>query len=132
MKSKLLKTFFVSILFICFLLISAKSYANTVFDELSNNIFRLHILANSDSSDDQELKLKVRDAIIEYMSDLTKDCKTKDDVILKVSNNIEKFYIIANEIIKENGYNYSVNIDIRKLLFSNKILRKYLNASRLI
>lgn len=132
MKSKLLKTFFVSILFICFLLISAKSYANTVFNELSNNIFRLHILANSDSSDDQELKLKVRDAIIEYMGDLTKDCKTKDDVILKVSNNIEKFYIIANEIIKENGYNYSVNINIRKLLFSNKILRKYLNASRLI
>lgn len=122
MKTKILKIFLIIFLLICFLLITAKSYANSVFKELSNNIFRLHILANSDSNEDQALKLKVRDKIIEYMESLTKDCTTKEEVITKVVNNIDKFYVIANNTIQENGYDYSINIDIRKFLFSNKIL----------
>ena len=55
------------ILFIAFFIINAHSYAINVSNGLSSNIFRLHILANSDSEEDQALKLKVRDAILQYM-----------------------------------------------------------------
>ena len=72
MKSKLLKIFVIISLFFLFLFITVKSYANTVSSELSDNIFRLHIIANSNSDEDQELKLKVRDEIIKYMESLTR------------------------------------------------------------
>ena len=72
MKSKLLKIFIIISLFFLFLFITAKAYANTVSSELSDNIFRLHIIANSNSDEDQELKLKVRDEIIKYMESLTR------------------------------------------------------------
>ena len=55
------------ILLISFIFISISSYAHTISQDLSNNFFRLHIIANSDSTEDQNLKLKIRDNIIEYM-----------------------------------------------------------------
>ena len=58
-------------LLITFIFISLSSYAHTISEDLSENFFRLHILANSDSEKDQSLKLKVRDNIIEYMNSLT-------------------------------------------------------------
>ena len=42
-------------------------YAEDVNAGLSQNLIRLHVIANSDSDADQALKLQVRDAIIEYM-----------------------------------------------------------------
>ena len=65
---KLFKRLLVLIfLFICYTFICAFSYANTISEELSNSVFRLHILANSDSEEDQNLKLLVRDNVLEYM-----------------------------------------------------------------
>ena len=39
-------------------------------DDISNELFRLHILANSDSEEDQELKLKVRNRVLDYTNTL--------------------------------------------------------------
>ena len=48
-----------------FLILNLVSYTNYVFAGLQDNIFRLHILANSDSEEDQALKLAVRDSVID-------------------------------------------------------------------
>lgn len=119
-NSRLFKFFMLLFLFIIFLFITAKSYANSVSSKLSDNIFRLHIIANSDSEKDQDLKLKVRDSIIEYMENLTQNCQTKDEVISIVNSNINEFYDIAEQTIKSNGYNYSVNIEIGNFYFPTK------------
>lgn len=119
-NSRLFKFFILICLFIAFLFITAKSYANSISGELSENIFRLHIIANSDTNDDQELKLKVRDSIIEYMENLTQDCKTKDEVISIINSNIDNFYNIAKKTIEDNGYNYSVNIEVGNFYFPTK------------
>ena len=42
-----------------YIIFCAQSYSNAVSSELSNSVFRLHVLANSDSEEDQQLKLKV-------------------------------------------------------------------------
>ena len=55
------------LLLIAFLIVNIKYYASAVSGDLKENIFRLHIIANSDSDEDQELKLKVRDSVISYM-----------------------------------------------------------------
>ena len=87
---------------------------------LSNNIFRLHILANSDSEEDQALKLKVRDAILQYMETLNTANQDKQSVIELSKNHIEDFKTIAKKIIQENGYNYSVSAEIGNFYFPTK------------
>jgi stage II sporulation protein R len=122
MKNYLSKLLLIFLLLIAFIFISAKSYATSIMNDLSNNIFRLHIIANSDSDEDQNLKLKVRDQIISYIKTLTKDCENKDEVVSITSDNLKVLANIAKNTIIENGYNYNVTVEIRKLLFSDKIL----------
>lgn len=120
MKTRLFKTIFIILLFILFIFISSNSYANSVFNNLSSNIFRLHIVANSDTKEDQELKLKVRDEIINYLKQNTKNCKSKDEVIKITSQNIKELQKIAIETIKENGYDYNVTLEIGNFYFPTK------------
>lgn len=108
------------ILITIFLFISITSYANTVSDDLSDNFFRLHILANSDSNEDQTLKLKVRDKIIEYMNSLSYSNLTKSEAIELTKSNLQNFKEIAQKTILEEGYNYSVNLEIGNFYFPTK------------
>lgn len=114
------KIFYLSILFASFLLISLISYANSVSEDLSDNFFRLHILANSDSNEDQELKLKVRDKIIEYMETLSYSGLTKNEAISLTTSNLQEFKKIAEKTISDEGYNYSVNLEIGNFYFPTK------------
>lgn len=117
----LLKKFIVLLsLFAIFFIITAYSYAENISNGLSEDIFRLHILANSDSNEDQSLKLKVRDEIIKYMKDLTKDSYSKEVVIQKSYEHIEEIKKIAQKVILENGYNYDINIEIGNFYFPTK------------
>ena len=106
------------ILILGLILFSAQSYAKTISSDLSNNFFRLHILANSNSAEDQKLKLKVRDKIIEYMNN--HNFTSKADAIYYVKNNLSELYKIAKNTINDNGYNYSINIEVGNFYFPTK------------
>ncbi len=103
-----------------FLIFSAYSYASTVNENLSDNVFRLHVIANSDSKGDQDLKYKVRDKLIEYMKSITSNIENKEEVINIAYNNIENFQKIAEQVIKENDFNYPVKIEIGNFSFPTK------------
>lgn len=120
MKKHIKNFFIICILFISFVLVTATSYANSIFNDLSTNIFRLHIIANSDSSEDQLLKLKIRDSIINYMKIATKNANSKEEIINFCKNNLDEFKNIAIQVIKENGYEYDVNIEIGNFYFPTK------------
>lgn len=91
-------------------------------ENISQEVFRLHILANSDSDEDQSLKLKVRDKILTESESLFINCKNLNDVINVSKNNINYFKKLANECIKENGYNYETKVYVDKEYFNT---RKY-------
>ena len=105
---------------VAFLLLSAYSYVNAVSNNLADNVFRLHVIANSDSEEDQNLKYKVRDSLIGYMNTLTNDMNTKDEVIKIAGKHIQDFKDIAQNVVKENGYNYEVNVEIGNFSFPTK------------
>lgn len=109
----------ISLLFL-YTLLSAFSYANTVSKDLSKNVFRLHVLANSDSEEDQQLKLKVRDALLSYMNTLSSNCNTKEEAIQIATQHQNEFQTIAENVIVENGYNYPVQIKINNFYFPTK------------
>ena len=77
-----------------------------------DNVLRLHVLANSDSNEDQTLKLEVRDRILEETATLFKDCKTKDEAREAVESNLDKIREIAEQTVREAGYDYSVSVSL--------------------
>lgn len=91
-------------------------------ENISNEVFRLHILANSDTNEDQSLKLKVRDEILKSGESLFINCNSLDEIISVSSNNVDYFKNVAENCIRENGYNYNVNVYVDKEYFNT---RKY-------
>lgn len=110
----------VLILFTFFVFVSAISYVSAVSNNIADSVFRLHVIANSDSNEDQELKYKVRDAVLEYMNSITIDCSSKEESIQIAKEHEDEFYKIAKQTIEENGYDYSVNIKIGNFNFPTK------------
>lgn len=103
-----------------YIIFCAQSYSKAVSSELSNSVFRLHVLANSDSEEDQQLKLKVRDALLSYMNTLSSNCNTKEEAIQIATQHQNEFQTIAENVIVENGYNYPVQIKINNFYFPTK------------
>lgn len=78
----------------------------------SESVVRIHIRANSNSEYDQDIKLKVRDEVVEYISDKINGCKSSDEVLNILGNNLSNLEEVADEILHSNGYTYSSSASI--------------------
>ena len=121
---KIFKRIFVFLLIISLSFIPFAVYSETVsareIEELSHNFFRLHIRANSDSEEDQELKLKVRDDILAYTTKLLSSCADKTEAMKLVSANTEKIEQITKKRIVEEGRNYGARASVRSEYFERR------------
>ena len=119
-SSKLRKLSLLAFLLFIYIFICAQSYVFAVSNNLSEAVFRLHVLANSDSTEDQSLKLKVRDSLLNYMNNICSNCSTKAEAISLVNEHQQEFHQIAENTISENGYDYPVKINIGNFYFPTK------------
>ena len=106
--------------FVFFLIFSAYSYASSISSDLSKSVFRLHVIANSDSDEDQSLKLQVRDKLLDYMNSITANVSSKDDAIKIAQDHQKDFQIIAEQTILDKGYSYPVTVEIGNYEFPTK------------
>ncbi len=100
--------------------IYAFSYVQAVSTDISNSVFRLHVIANSNSDEDQNLKYKVRDNLLKYMNTICKDCSSKEEAISVASMHEDDFKQIALETIKNEGFSYDVKVEIGNFEFPTK------------
>lgn len=100
----------ISVLLIAFLYVAPTKEDFSLYDK----VIRLHVLANSDSEEDQALKLKVRDGILDTVASLTQDCSTKDEAEKMLSENSDAIQREAERVLLENGSSYDVNVVIGK------------------
>ncbi|MCI8345383.1 MAG: stage II sporulation protein R [Clostridia bacterium] len=103
-----------------YIFISAISYVTAVSSELEDSIFRLHVIANSDTKEDQNLKYIVRDKLIEYMNSISLNAKNKEEAMKIANMHIDDFNEIARQTIIDNGYNYDVHVEIGNFSFPTK------------
>ena len=75
-----------------------------------DSVVRLHVLANSDSEEDQALKLKVRDALLERTAPLLSPCTSREEACAALEAHMDELQQIAEEIIRAEGYDYPVTI----------------------
>lgn len=120
MKKNLKMVIILSILLFAYISICAISYAQNVSSDIANSVFRLHVIANSDSQEDQNLKYKVRDNLLNYMNLICKDCSSKQEAIEIVKQNKQIFEQIAIDTVEEQGYSYPVEVTIGNFEFPTK------------
>ncbi len=82
--------------------------------------FRLHIIANSDTDDDQQIKLMVRDAVLDLTSEDMLACTNSQDAQEYIENNLEIIEKTANETLTENGLDYSAHAEVGTFHFPEK------------
>ena len=81
-------------------------------EKIYESVVRLHVLANSDSDEDQALKLKVRDAILAYTSPKVIDSESREEAIEILKNELDEIEKISEQVVKEQGYAYSVEVTL--------------------
>ncbi|MBR5783258.1 MAG: stage II sporulation protein R [Clostridia bacterium] len=87
---------------------------------VSQSVLRFHIVADSDSARDQQLKLLVRDGIAELTDTLFADSENKEQAIVVARENIHLLTDKATEILRAKGCNDSVRVEIKNLYFPTK------------
>ena len=104
---------------LCAIFLSFSDF-NADCEDLRHNVLRLHIIANSDSQEDQALKLKIRDRILENSQDIFEDSKTTNDAIIIAKEKIPFFEKIANEVIIEEGFKYNATASLGDSFFETR------------
>jgi len=89
-------------------------------ENISDQVFRLHILANSDSAEDQQLKLKVRDEILKKGETVFAFSNSLEETIELCKNNIALFQQTAEQCLKNNGSDYEVKVYVDKEYFNTR------------
>ena len=99
-------------------------FLNAPKQDLSSNLFnkiiRFHVIANSDTTFDQNLKLKVKDKILEYISPKLKDSKNIQQSREILRENNKQIVAIAQNVVKQSGYNYTVESTLSRENFPIK------------
>lgn len=92
---------------------------------IASKILRFHVLANSDSVGDQEVKEKVRDAVGVYLQPLLAGADSLEETKQIIGENMEGIETISRQTLKEYGYDYPVKVCITRTDFPEKSYGAY-------
>ena len=96
------------------------------YDDIQDNLIRFHVIANSDTDEDQNLKLKVRDKVVEALSEKLSNVNSLEEAENVLKENIDYVNEIAKEVIEENNYTYEVNTMLSYENFPDKVYGDYI------
>ncbi len=89
-------------------------------EDISGEVFRLHILANSDSQSDQDLKLKVRNRVLSFTEELYKNAPDLNSAEELTFEKLRQIADVAKDEVIKNGYDYSVRAEIGNMSFDTR------------
>ena len=117
MRKKLLKielSIFIALIVCC--IFNINSFSKEC-ENIRGKMLRMHVIANSDTVEDQELKLKVRDAVLTAGKDLFDGSVTAENAKNKIVPNVKLLEEAALKTIADEGFDYKVNISVAKEYF---------------
>ena len=90
------------------------------YDEVKDSLIRFHVIANSDNEEDQNLKLKVKNKVIDYLYPYLNDSQSLDESRQIIKDRMEEVKKLAEEVIKDNNYEYSIQVELSRENFPDK------------
>lgn len=109
----------VAIAIIISLILNIAGFAYTC-DDIRKNVLRLHVIAASDSDEDQALKLKVRDAVLKEGADIFNGSVNIDNAVQKITPEIERLTGVAEDVVRQSGFDYDVKITLSREYFNTR------------
>jgi stage II sporulation protein R len=102
--------------------VNKNDYQNRVlnYDEVKDSLIRFHVIANSDNDDDQNLKIKVKNKVIEYLYPYLNDSKSLNESRQIIKDRMQEVKKLAEEVIKENNYKYPIQTELSRENFPEK------------
>ena len=101
-------------------LVSFTGFA-TQCEDIPDRVLRLHILANSDSEEDQALKLKVRDRIVTESAGLFDQVTDRESARAVVEKNMDALREAAQDEVYRQGYSYPVSMELTHMYFTTRV-----------
>lgn len=99
--------------------------AKDMQQDIATKVLRFHVRANSDSKEDQDLKLKVRDAIGSLMAPKLKNVNGLAECEKIAQNNMKEIVDTANKVVKSCGYDYPIEVYLKNVDFPDKTYGEY-------
>ena len=88
--------------------------------DIPGEVFRLHILANSDSESDQALKLKVRDRVLSFTEELYRGAASKEEAEELTAAKLQAIADVAADEVRKNGCDYPVKAELTNMSFTTR------------
>ena len=89
-------------------------------ENLARKMVRLHVIANSDSEEDQALKLQVRDSILDYTAGILEQAENQTEAERRLTSALPEIERLAAEKIDAEGYAYGVTARLEQVAFPHK------------
>ena len=101
------------------LVVSLCGFSGTCAD-IRDKVVRIHVLANSDTEEDQALKLRVRDAVLLAADGLLEDCADREQALERIEARLPELTAAAQEQIAADGYAYPVQVHLCRMYFTTR------------
>ncbi len=105
-------------------LFSFASFAGAC-EDIEDKVLRLHILANSDSQADQELKLKVRDEVLKISPEIFGDSASKEEALQSAREKLPAIIKAAESVVRDEGYSYNVSAEVVNDKFNTRVYENF-------
>ena len=108
---------------ICFLIAALVWTGGLIADRarLRRELIRLHVVAASDSQEDQTIKLRVRDAVVESLREEMKNLKDVDQAKIYLQENLPKIELLANRVLQDAGCEDRATVQLCVEEFSKRV-----------
>lgn len=100
---------------------SAQITTTGISPAVTDDVIRLHILADSDSDRDQAIKLALRDVLLPYLNAATLGAKTKEDALIQLTAQCAFLTDIANAFLAKQNTSYTATVSVENLYFPIRI-----------
>lgn len=102
------------------LVLSFGTYLEKQQQDIAGTMIRLHVKANSNSPEDQHVKLLVRDAVLEFAENKLSGCRDRSDAFRVLQENLSGIVQAANEVLLEVGVSDRAGVTLERELFSTR------------
>ncbi|MDO4810429.1 MAG: stage II sporulation protein R [Eubacteriales bacterium] len=120
MKKSKLKTWEIAVLLALATVLLWGAWTAHSQDALARKMIRLHVIANSDSEQDQVLKLQVRDIILDQATAILEEADNMAQAVQKLEQSLPDMESIAAKEINDRGYHYPVTARLEETEFPTK------------
>lgn len=89
-------------------------------NEIEKEYLRIHVRADSNSEEDQAVKYKVKDAVVEYLTPFIAECDSKEKAKTLLTERLDDIEKVAEETLKENGFTYRAKAKVKNEKFPTR------------